>query len=658
MNRTLLALALVILLAAPSATAEPTDADATAACVHEVAVTSDAQWLHVLPERPPPTSTRLSFDDPSGGHVEVNWDPYDARGLARIVLLTKGTWQVSFWAEPQRDSMAFANNYAWQSRSERCAAAWGTADTVIVEERRTAGQPGHVKIKMTDAGKPALLEGIDSSRLPGAASALATLRSFDVASVPTQAAELVVRVVTRAVRKKALRLASDKLQAIVCKRPAKDEPPYLARTCEAVRGIDLATLSTAARPIAAALTQDLTQLALAKLDLPAPDAIVEAVATGFALLHTRPDLSPADVQQVLLAAATDYLERDVDGAGVLAAQVALRVVAYCRDAGACEATLVRALLKKPSTYFSLPASAGPFLATYEATVKLRIADVERLVAEGRRVFETARTVTGADRLRAAIRTNLRLVAVAACFADAARCGAAARLVELAEHATQGDLRSMLGVVTRAATDVLSARQQRRLSLFLAMVEQAAAVATGSPDERKLASEQVEAAMDAVLDDAVDRHGRDEEWIFSLGTGLRLHGAYKFSGTELRGPVSVPVALSVDRLCGPDADDRWCLLAGWHFELGFLDVGNYLRIYEEPAGAGGGDDEVSSEPVAWTDIANLSVGVGWMFGSVDWPMYFGITGGLAPGAQGAQGGRGWNGYAGAYVGAYFPVLDFN
>lgn len=650
----------------PTPAAALPDPAAMAPCLRSVAVAGAAKWLQILPERPPPTATRLSFDERNGGHLEVVWDPYDARGLARTVLLTTGEWQVSFWAEPQRDSMQFANNFAWQSRAQRCEDTWPTnADesTVIVEERR--GQAAtYVTISLKEpATSPALLDGFTAASGRGDAErALSALRSFDVGGLPTQTSDVVVRVVTRAVKKRALKLASRKVQEVLCEASGKGassgaevgkgeaRAPKLARTCEAIKGIDLQTLSSAARPVALAISLDLLAQALIAAKVDPHESIVEAIETGIALLHERPDLGAAEIKHVLLAAAAGYFERPAIDAGTLAAQVALRVVAHCRDSGPCDAAMVRRLLLEPSTYFALSGVSPEVVKNYIARAKVQVAQLEQFVAEGQRVFETARSMANVDRLRAAIRANLRLVALAACFASESACTSSKALVRLATHVSHGDLRGMVHDVSALVPGLLDERQRRRLSIVMALVERAAAVVAASTDERKLAGAQVEAALDVVVDDAVDRDGRGGDWVFSLGTGVRAHAAFRVDGGGLRGTASVPLAISVDRLCKAKGD-RFCPLGGLHLEVGFLDVGNYVRVRDIEL------DDLDKESFHWNDLASLSVGAGIMFGAAEMPVYFGVTGGIAPG-DGDDGTHGWRAYAGGYAGMYIPIIDLN
>jgi hypothetical protein len=646
--------------AKPNATAEPAagqiltaDPDANAPCVARVSIAAATPtWLQVLPERQPPTLSRLSFDERDGRHVEIVWDPYDGRGLARTALLTPGDWQVSFWSEPQRDSMVFANNYAWQARSQRCDDTWSPSTTspppsavILLEERRGQDVVAHVQIALTPRVKPARATAV-AGAAPTLDAALSSLRALGSADLPNQAVELVTRVVTRAIKRRVRRLAQRKVEEIVCGPQAAE--PRLPLTCAALKGVDLSGLSAAARPVAAAVTRDVLDRVLAPSKV--PDGAREALVVTIELLYHRSEVSAADARQLLLTAATAYLQAEVTDAGRLAAQLALRVIAHCHEASPCDAGTIRALLTDPASYFDLNGVTAPIIERYRKLAAEHYDALEQLVANGRRVLDVTRAVSNPDRVRAALRAHVQLVAIAGCFAEDDACRRLAGLRELADHASEGDLAALLRAAAGHTELGLSERARRRLGLLLTVVQQAAAATAGSAEERKLAVGQIEAALDAYLDHAVERQGREGDWIYSLGIGLRAHAAVKFSGSWFRGPASAPVALSLDRLC--DGKAAWCRLDGLHLEVGFLDLGNYLRIRDE------GADGADAEPVDWTDVANLSVGAGYLFGNPDLPCYVGATAGLAPGSRGADDERGWNLYAGVFAGAYLPLIDFN
>lgn len=637
--------ATVMLAAGGRAYAGPTEQ-----CVTTIEVSETVQWVSVLPETQPPTITRMSFDELGGAHGEVEWDPYDGRGLGRELALTAGTWQVSLWSEPQRDSLKFDRNYAWQSKPDQTCPVWAVktddqpAGYVVAVQRDGAASDARIRLRGIARKRLGPVITTSGVRVEGVVPTTTDLnRTFSIAEAPDQVARMLLRAVTRTVKRKAVRLATNRLRKIICAE--RDGVVVLAETCTLFDQLDLRSLSTTARQAVATLSMDLLKLATRKIDIDAELVARSHAAARLAIsaLRTRPDVSAAEIQGAFLTMASAYIGGE-DTPGRCAARLALSLVAHCHAASQCSAGFVREVINHPADYFDVPTGCGPSWHQAAATVER----IESTIADGRRVLAAARNLTSEDRLRALARSSVRLLELVACDGKHGRACRAATLVrEVAVAAIDGDLQATVRAGMKSVDAALWTDRQRKFAtLFFTFLGEAALVAQGSPEEMEAAQARVEQALETVLDDAANRDGRHGEWIWGLGTGLRAMAA-KELGHGIRGPISVPLALTLDRTSNW-GDRSPGKAKGLHFELGILDAGNYLRL----------DDDAEAETVTWSDIASLSFGMGYFWGDDTTPFYVGAQAGSSPGVEGDDMTRRWITHVGVEVGLYFPILDFN
>ena len=606
-------------------------------------------WISVLPERPPPTASRIQLDSDSGAHIELAWDPYDGRGLSRAAVLTPGRWQISFWSEPQRDSQEFSENYAWQSvQGERCE-DWrpsgpGASADYLVSERLE--KPGRARIAIRALTMPTLgLFRATNSDWTVDLTPGALTRSFNIPSVgdaPEQVTQVLVRFVTGRIQRKAMRLATARVNDVLCAKVGDEL--LLPRTCAAFKTSDLRTLSASARPLATALVADLIRKGtrtMADDDTAVVDGTVEVAIDAIAMLNSRSQLSTAEAQSRYLDAVRTLVEGASPTPGICAARLALSLASFCTSSEQCDASFLREAIMHPSAYFELPDACGAHWTPSRATTT----QIESAVAEGRRVFEAARGVTSRARLAAVVRGSLALLELASCADSTSdRCRTAKALVTVGRHSVEGDLVAAATAGLALAGDRIpwSPRQRTLATLFLHFVSEASALPHDAPQGVQAAQQHVERALAAIVDDTAGRDGRDGDLIFGLGTGLRATMGYEF-GDGYRGPVRVPLALTLDRLARR-ANRAPGEARGLHAELGFLDVGNYLRF----------SDRLETEDIGWSDIASFSLSAGYFWGDSDLPFYVGGTGGFTPGTGDVDGV--W--HAGVEAGVYVPILDFN
>lgn len=652
MTSRMLTIAFLVLTSATAFAADDPKAPPPKPCTFTVTVDAPAQWITILPERQPPTRSRLSFDS-QNGNVDVEWDPYDGRGLLRRVVLRKGTWQVSFWSEPQRDSMNFARNYAWQPKPQAtCPASPFSGKATFVLTELDGETPQDVTLTLEAVVKQALgatrgAEGtVTTTVTPGN-----LMRSFDVADVPARLAESAIRVIVQRVERKALRLVTQRLRTVVCQRRKDDAKlALLPSTCLMFDALDLRSLPSVASHFASALASDLFAVTARTITVDATTQILVTrifdIAVKVAELLRRPEAVVDDVQARFLAMAEATFSTELDPKAMCGARLALTMIAQCQSSSQCTASFLRDVISSPSVYFDTQACGVDFKPA-EATIRR----IEAIIADGRAVFDVARTVVSLDRARALLRANLRIIETVVCDAAPAACDQATRLTQIGVALADGDLPAVIAtaepVLLAYATD-WEERQRKLMSMFLMFVREGLPLASKDPEDAKLAQARLERSFDLFLDGAAQRDGRDGSTIVSLATSLRATAGIGFDG-EFKGPVSLPLGIAVDVL-GKQAADNRGKTSGIHLELNAIDLGNYLRL----------DNDGEPEKPRWSDLASLSAGVGYFWGDHDMPFSVTLTGGVAPGAEVEMdvSERRWVGFAALHFGVYVPLIDLN
>lgn len=600
-------------------------------------VTAKVQWFAVLPERAPPTRSRLSFDSVGGGHLTTEWDPYDGRGLARRVALKTGKWRVSFWSEAQRDSMRFAQNFAWVSgataNKSACHSSRAQGHTFRVLERRGGLKAdSDASLETVDI----LIEEADKLAL-GAPSGKATttplkgnlMRSFDIADFPTAITASLVEIAADRAKRKAVRIASKRIEKIVCKKTQ-----VLAKTCKAIKSVDLRSLSATANTVARAFTGDLFTLAQKELQKLGVKEPLETAGNLLVLMRSGEEIRSVRVQALLLGMGERLpKERPL-------AMLAFTLLGHCQSSTQCSSAFLRDVLESPDDYFDTK------IGDIEEASKRRI---EAFLEPARSVFAAGLEVSGRERALSALAAATQLWVVGVCETGAKStkeiCEGAEEYAQVVMSLGRGRFVEAIAALPLSALG-LKESGRKVVTLLLSYLQYSLRDASNA-EEAKRAQEQIDRSLRSLLDGSVNRDGRGGDWILSLSSGLRAVGGFRKSNgeTSYRGPINVPLALSLDRLL--DTDELEAGLAeGIHFELGILDVGNYLRFQKD----------ADVEGVRWQDITSLSLGVGYFHGDDDLPWQIALVGGASPG--GDEGDRGWGANFSVQVGLYWPVLDLN
>ena len=624
-------------------------------CMFSLVIRDDAQWLTILPQRQPPTRSRLSFDSPSG-NIDVEWDPYDGRGLLRRVVLRKDVWQVSFWSEPQRDSMNFARNYAWQPAAQSSCPTEPFTDSSIVtyELSELVGIiPSPIAIEIKGNTKSSLGASLNVSDVQAAMMPGNLLRSFDVADLPARVAESAIRVVVQRVERKAVRLVSSRLRAVVCQPLRGSDVKVLPKTCALFDGLDMRALPSISGHFAAALAADLLELsriAIASDDsAKSPVSELLDIASRSIEAMRRPQLVLEEIQAQFLAIAEAAFASNLSGRRYCGARLALALIAHAQASSQCTASFIHDVLTAPNSYFDTSVCGADFKLTAE-----EIRRAEEIIADGRSVFELARTMTSLDRMRALLRANLRLIESIVCEPQSSSpCAAAQRLTSIAIAFADRDLPA---VITSAESVLLarathwSEHQRKLMSMFLMFVRESLPISSKDTEEIKLAQARLERSFQVFLDGTAKRDGRDGDVVASLAASLRATAGVDFDG-EFKGPLSLPVGIAVDLLARQHSLYQG-KTRGVHFELSVLDVGNYLRF----------SNNGEPEQRYWQDIANLTLGAGFFWGDYDTPFSLTATIGIAPGeslnGDETSSTRKWLGFAAINLGVYVPLIDLN
>lgn len=179
-----------------------------------ISVASDTveKFLIQLPSSPPGRLRVLFSKDDSTEVRMVEFDPYLYPRLNLSVILKKGTWHVSSWADPIRDPGDFSKDYAWKITS--CTKKEPNPYSCTLTSAR--GDEGSLKIQQ-----------ISEPKLEDASQELATAiggtpplsgRAFggNATAAVDELLSTVAEVVVERARGRATKVLSDRLTALLC----------------------------------------------------------------------------------------------------------------------------------------------------------------------------------------------------------------------------------------------------------------------------------------------------------------------------------------------------------------------------------------------------------------------------------------------------------
>jgi hypothetical protein len=159
---------------------------------------------------------------------------------------------------------------------------------------------------------------------------------------------------------------------------------------------------------------------------------------------------------------------------------------------------------------------------------------------------------------------------------------------------------------------------------------------------KEAHERRTKVLESLTREMTDRTGRQGDTIVSFGGSLRLTGGTRFRGSDhtLFGPLGLPLGFGLQSYRPKGG-------AGWHLELGILDLGQYVAFQK------GG--EVQEPKLADALAPSLSVGRFW---GQELPWFVAATAGYSPHYRFEDTSRRGAWFVGVAFGIYVPLFDLN
>jgi hypothetical protein len=380
---------------------------------------------------------------------------------------------------------------------------------------------------------------------------------------------------------------------------------------------------------------------------------VERVADAIAA--ARRGKIPAELAATMLQAirqtALAFLAVEPGDRSAAGLAVAVAALAAIQDAGRFDAALARDMLLHPGDYFQgVRVTPGPLTPA-----------LERFVAGGAELVLPAKGTTDAEMVRRAIALYLDALAILAEGAPDASTLVATleQLGRVADAMLARDNATILVAALelfRLHEDTLSlpwgTRGATATRALAAVTSYAATYAAPLADDPggKLRAAQRKQAVESIVEMATDRseratrHGSDA--VVSLGVQVdALVNSYRdLPSTTSRAVLprlSLPLGLALQQL--------WSPYCGYHLQLSFLDLGQYVAYT--------GKQERTD--ARW-DTALVAGGqIGFAFGNFQNPFVVAFDLRFAPGLFSGIEGRGAGAYSvGASIGMYVPLLDFN
>lgn len=281
-------------------------------------VRAEGQRVSVSLSAPPITRVRVSFDQESGRHLEVSFDPAKSDGLIRNLYLgsTKADkWNVSVSADPivlasgsttHFLSLLFktTNGTATPYDPATAVELTGTFSDAFAEKLQPL-QTYVIKVAPPASAAAGTPLRVTSTPAPPVAGA----RSADISGIADELVRIVAEIAVDRARSRGLGLLASQIKDAVCtklvwtpeiaralQRPTDTWGALLPRTCRALEGLRLEELAASVKVIEPELVGDLSSLAL---------GAVEGALTSTALRTVGRNLADM-VQNVLRSPACPY----------------------------------------------------------------------------------------------------------------------------------------------------------------------------------------------------------------------------------------------------------------------------------------------------------------------------------------------------------------
>jgi hypothetical protein len=303
----------------------------------------------------PPGRMRIIFSHSNSEDTRfVEYDPYASSQRSISLILGPGTWEITSWSDPIRESTNFSSNHAWKIKNE--ATSCDPSSVCILKVFDDTGSTGGVErgtlqIRIVDS--PNVDEDSRALGTPGSGGPPLSGRAFGSgAAVANELLGTIAEVIVEKARGRATKVLRDRVQALVCNelrlppatngavyrkiiqdlenRPGgSDNTRLFPSVCTLVKTLRLEDMLGAGRKLLTSLQSDLALLLTrsmaaavsAKLDrsqLPDPstkilkDAAVQVFGRlGEVITHQQKGLQaigPLAAQQLLVTLAEQRLD--------------------------------------------------------------------------------------------------------------------------------------------------------------------------------------------------------------------------------------------------------------------------------------------------------------------------------------------------------------
>lgn len=264
------------------------------------------------------------------------------------------------------------------------------------------------------------------------------------------------------------------------------------------------------------------------------------------------------------------------------ARLAVAVVKRCTGAR-CSADEIGKILASPSAYFA-PDSAFPASLCWKGPEFVppppAIASLQRVVIEGIELTAPVRNTTGRERAAAAVRLMLTVFRhVGGKSPELEIVGEIA--VALIDERYDTALSAAIQLIERLPKVEVGDRagRLRKLARLVGAVSSYVSVYRSTKDQDPEAARKArKAALEALIDGATDRRGREGDGITSIGSNVGVGYAFSY-GRDAQGHIGsdalsapalrLPLGVSYQRL--PGTDNRH----GWHLGLQLVDLGQFV-----------------------------------------------------------------------------------
>lgn len=451
-------------------------------------------------------------------------------------------------------------------------------------------------------------------------------------------------------RQKGARFLMKKIRDTICTKEIK---PHLPRTCDLLTNMRLTNLAAAGESARRAVRGDLVDLVLnrAKVELEAEHIaavtpllgdLFREVAEGRASVQTGYRLLGhiLEIQWRATTTPPSLGSCIAQGAVVVARQCILK---FQRDdgVGICDtAHLAHQLLRAEME--------GSMKGCTADQLRPKIAELERLSHEAAVILKELNSYEEANptrALRSAVRLTISLVASLSDLNADARTKLK-RLQATMDAMLDGDVPRLLAIVAAELasrsikTDAL-AKPLAVLNTAIAYIE-----APSKGEDAAAARKARTEAIEALMDEAASREGRNGDFIVSLGAnvGVSAVGYERRLADDTEGyyalQVALPMGVALQRM--PGGDD-----CPWHFGFFVVDLGQFVA-----ATSSGKRNETR-----WDSGFGFIGQIGWVIGSAENPFVLGGEVRYAP-TMFTDGDAGGAVRIGVFAQYYVPFFDFN